>query len=116
MITGIGIDLCSIARLADALERTPGLRERLFHPSEQDLPANSLAARFAAKEALAKAVGNPSVLVWSEIEVTKDELGKPNFAFHGKTKLEIDKLNVRCLLSLSHELELATAMVVLEAL
>lgn len=116
MITGIGIDLCTIARLAEALERTPGLRERLFHPFEQDLPVNSLAARFAAKEALAKAIGNPSLLVWNEIAVTKDELGKPSFEFFGKTKAEIENLNVNCFLSLSHELELATAMVVLEAL
>jgi phosphopantetheinyl transferase (holo-ACP synthase) len=54
--------------------------------------------------------------VWNEIEVVKDDLGKPSFVFHGSTKLELEKLNVRCLLSLSHELELATAMVVLEAL
>lgn len=116
MITGIGIDLCSIPRLTEALERTPGLRARIFHRAEQDLPTNSLAARFAAKEALAKAIGNPKLLVWNEIEVVKDELGKPSFSFHGSTKLEIEKLNLRCLLSLSHELELATAMVVLEAL
>ena len=116
MITGIGIDLCSIPRLTEALDRTPNLRPRIFHESEQGLPANSLAARFAAKEALAKAVGDPKLLVWNEIEVVKDELGKPSFVFHGSTKLEIEKLNVRCLLSLSHELELATAMVVLEAL
>ena len=116
MITGIGIDLCSIPRLAESLARTPNLLPRLFHQSEQSLPINSLAARFAAKEALAKAIGNPKLLVWNEIEVVKDDLGKPSFVFHGSTKLELEKLNVRCLLSLSHELELATAMVVLEAL
>jgi len=116
LIAGIGIDLCSIARMAEALERTPALSARVFHPSEESLPINSLAGRFAAKEALAKAIGNPKLLVWNEIEVVKDELGKPSFVFHGKTKLEIEILNVRCLLSISHELELATAMVVLEAL
>jgi len=116
LITGIGIDLCSIPRLAEALERTPSLLSRLFHTSEQALPHNSLAARFAAKEALAKAIGNPALLVWNEIEVVKDELGKPSFVFHGQTKSAIDELKVSCHLSLSHELELATAMVVLEAL
>lgn len=116
MITGIGIDLCSIPRLAESLERTPNLRARIFHDAEQSLPINSLAARFAAKEALAKAIGNPKLLVWNEIEVVKDEHGKPEFVFHGQTKLELERLQVRCLLSLSHELELATAMVVLEAL
>jgi holo-[acyl-carrier protein] synthase len=116
LITGIGIDLCSIPRLAESLARTPNLLPRIFHESEQSLPINSLAARFAAKEALAKAIGNPKLLVWNEIEIVKDDLGKPSFVFHGNTKLELEKLNVRCLLSLSHELELATAMVVLEAL
>lgn len=102
--------------MAEALDRTPALRARVFHSSEHDLPINSLAARFAAKEALAKAIGNPKLLVWNEIEIVKDELGKPRFVFHGKTKTSIEELNVRCHLSLSHELELATAMVVLEAL
>lgn len=116
MITGIGIDLCSIPRMAEAIERTPNLKARLFHSSEQDLPVNSLAARFAAKEALAKAIGDPKRLVWNEIEVVKNELGKPSFRFHGETKKAIEELKVNCHLSLSHELELATAMVVLEAL
>lgn len=116
MITGIGTDLCSIPRLTEALSRTPGLRERLFHEGERDLPIKSLAARFAAKEALAKAIGNPSLLVWNEIQVVNDELGKPGFVFHGATANAIQGLQVRVMLSLSHEVELATAMVVMEAL
>lgn len=116
MITGIGTDLCSIPRLTEALDRTPGLRERLFHEREQGLAIKSLAARFAAKEALAKSVGNPKLLVWNEIEVVNDELGKPEFVFHGATANTMQGLGVRVLLSLSHEVELATAMVVMEAL
>lgn len=116
MITGIGIDLCSISRLTEALDSTPGLRARLFHAGEQGLSNKSLAARFAAKEALAKAVGNPSLLVWNEIEVINDDLGKPEFVFHGATAGAMQGQRVRVLLSLSHEVELATAMVVMEAL
>lgn len=116
MIAGVGIDLCSIPRLAEALERTPNLRSRVFHQNEHDLPVNSLAARFAAKEALAKAVGDPKLLSWNEIEVVKDSLGKPHFNFHGETLQRMQELNLRFHLSLSHELELATALVVLEAL
>jgi len=54
MIVGVGIDVVEIARLADALSRTQRLAIRLFTERERDLPPRSLAARFAAKEALAK--------------------------------------------------------------
>lgn len=116
MIYGIGTDLCSIERMRQSLERTPNLAQRIFHPNELDLPVNSLAARFAAKEALAKAIGNPKVLSWAEIEVSKDELGKPSFVLHGKTLESLTNLGIaRIHLSLSHELELASAMVVVES-
>lgn len=116
MIYGIGTDLCSIERMRQSLERTPNLAQRIFHPNEIDLPVNSLAARFAAKEALAKAVGNPKLLNWVEIEVSKDKLGKPSFVLHGKTLESLNSLGIsRIHLSLSHELELASAMVVVES-
>ena len=57
MIIGVGIDVVDIGRFGATLERTPALRERLFTPEERDLPLQSLAARFAAKEAVAKALG-----------------------------------------------------------
>jgi phosphopantetheine--protein transferase-like protein len=53
----MGTDLVEISRLEQALERTPTLRDRLFTPAEATLPVASLAARFAAKEALSKALG-----------------------------------------------------------
>ena len=56
-VIGVGIDVCDIERFGLSLERTPGLRERLFTPDEATRPLASLAARFAAKEALAKALG-----------------------------------------------------------
>ena len=64
MIIGIGIDVADISRFAAALERTPSMRERLFTPAERELHIQSLAARFAAKEAIAKALGAPGNLEW----------------------------------------------------
>ena len=59
MILGLGVDLVDVARFEATLRRTPGLGPRLFTDRERSLPARSLAARFAAKEALAKALGAP---------------------------------------------------------
>jgi holo-[acyl-carrier protein] synthase len=115
VIVGVGTDLCSISRLSEALSRTPALRERLFHSSEQALPNNSLAARFAAKEAIAKALGDPRLLNWNEIALSKDANGKPEFEFFGATKERLVALGYRYLVSISHEQELASAFVVVEA-
>ena len=73
MIVGLGTDLVEIARLERALERTPTLRERLFTPAEATLPVASLAARFAAKEALSKSLGAPAGLSWQDAEVVTDQ-------------------------------------------
>lgn len=116
MIIGVGVDLCSVQRLTGSLERTEALATRLFHPNELGKRAESLAARFAAKEALAKAIGDPRILSWSEIEIVQDELGKPSFVFHGATaKALADKGDWRFHLSLSHDAELAQAFVVVES-
>ena len=78
--------------------------------------AGTYAKRFAAKEALAKALGDPKLLSWSEIEIVKDELGKPSIQLHGQTKERVLALGISAIqLSLSHEQELAVAFVVLEA-
>ncbi|WP_323793718.1 4'-phosphopantetheinyl transferase superfamily protein, partial [Nocardioides sp.] len=53
-VIGVGIDVCDLGRFAESLARTPGLVERLFTPAEATCQPASLAARFAAKEALAK--------------------------------------------------------------
>ena len=116
MILGIGVDLCQISRLEDSLAKTPNLASRLFHDNEVNLQAQSLAGRFAAKEALAKAAGNPALLSWVEIEVTKAETGKPEFVFHGATKTNLEALGMKSsFLSISHDGGVAVAMVVLEA-
>ena len=116
MIFGIGTDLCSVERVVQSLGRTSGLAERLFHPGERELKPESLAARFAAKEALAKAIGDPRKLSWNEICVVKDESGQPHFEFSGDTAQRLAALgDLKFHLSLSHDAQLAQAMVVVES-
>ncbi|MEY4312591.1 MAG: hypothetical protein RLZZ319_100, partial [Actinomycetota bacterium] len=81
-IVGHGVDLVDVVRFADHLDRTPGLRERLFAPAEREFPLESLAARFAAKEALVKALGGSEGLSWVDIEIPRGD-GVPKFLFHG---------------------------------
>ena len=70
MIVGVGIDVVDIARFERALERTPGLATRLFTEREREgRGVASLAARFAAKESVAKALGAPGNLRWTDAEV-----------------------------------------------
>ena len=112
MIEGIGIDVVDIQRFAESLERTPNLKERLFTPAEAALPISSLAARFAAKEALAKALSTNKGLPWHDAEVINHESGKPDFLFRGEIAELIDGAKVH--LSLSHDAGIASAMVVVE--
>jgi holo-[acyl-carrier protein] synthase len=116
VIVGLGTDLVEIARLEQALERTPTLRDRLFTPSEATLPVASLAARFAAKEALAKALGAPEGLSWQEAEVVVEESGQPRFALQGTVADAVVRLGAdEVHLSLSHDGGFALAFVVLES-
>ena len=116
MIVGVGTDLVDVARLTTALDRTPTLRDRLFTPAEAGLPVESLAARFAAKEALAKALGAPGGLSWQDAEVVVDEGGAPGFDLRGTVAaLAAERGVARVHLSLSHDGGLALAFVVLES-
>ena len=113
-ILGVGTDLVPVARLEAALRRTPTLRQRLFTPAEADLPIESLAARFAAKEALSKALGAPAGLSWQDAEVP-DGGGAPAFTVRGSVASAMDSLGATGVhLSLSHDGGLALAFVVLE--
>ncbi|MEW9546770.1 holo-ACP synthase [Nonomuraea sp. NPDC050783] len=115
MILGIGVDVVDIARFERALERTPGLRERLFTEGERPLPAQSLAARFAAKEAVAKALGAPRGLEHQEAEVCRGELGRPELRVSGRVAEVAHELGVkRWHLSLSHDAGVAVAYVIAE--
>lgn len=115
MILGIGVDIVDIARFEAALARTPQLKERLFTEGERPLPTHSLAARFAAKEAVAKALGAPKGLGHLEAEVRCDELGKPELHITGKAADVAYGLGVkRWHLSLSHDAGVAVAYVIAE--
>jgi holo-[acyl-carrier protein] synthase len=115
VIVGIGIDVVDVERFVVTLERTPALRERVFTPAERALPPASLAARFAAKEALAKALGAPGGLQWHDCEVVKDGEGRPAFVLQGTVQKRAVSLRVATIhLSLSHDAGIASAMVIAE--
>jgi holo-[acyl-carrier protein] synthase len=115
VIIGIGVDVVSIDRFQQVLERTPTMRDRLFTDAEKVLPVGSLAGRFAAKEALAKALGAPAGLHWIHAEVVNDEHGKPSFLIHGSVAALAEELGVHSIhLSISHDGGIASAMVVAE--
>lgn len=114
-VLGIGVDVCEISRLEEMLLRTPGLVERLFSEDEARHRPASLAARFAAKEAFAKALGSPGGLVWRDCEVRKTPDGQPYFATRGTVAELAERLGVvRTHLSMSHDGGIATAFVVCE--
>lgn len=115
MIIGVGIDVCDVRRFAEAIERTPRMVQRLFTPAEAERPMASLAARFAAKEALAKALGAPAGMAWHDAEVQTDGNGRPFFVITGTVESRARELGVRSVhLSLSHDAGIASAMVVCE--
>ncbi len=115
MIVGVGIDVVDVARFERTLTRTPALRARLFTPVEQGRAVASLAARFAAKEALAKALGAPAGLHWGDAEVVSGADGRPHLALSGSVAARADSLGVAHVhVSLSHDAGIASAVVVLE--
>ena len=115
-VIGVGIDVVDIERFMGSLERTAGLRERLFTPEEAARPPASLAARFAAKEALAKALGAPVGMAWHDAEVESEASGRPRLTLRGSVEARAVELGVRAVhLSLSHDAGIASAVVVLES-
>ncbi len=112
MIHGVGIDVVNIVRFKQSLERTPGLEARLFTETERIKSIQSLAARFAAKEALVKALNAENGIVWHEAEVVNLEDGKPVFIFYSALAELVAGAHVH--LSISHDAGIATAIVVVE--
>jgi holo-[acyl-carrier protein] synthase len=112
-LAGIGIDLIEIDRFEHALARSPRLRERLFTPTELDYaegrarPAQHLAARFCAKEAVAKSLG---LAGWSfnDVEVVAGE--PPSVRLAGRAEERARHLGVSVLLSLTHDRHTAAAV------
>ena len=116
MILGVGIDVVDIARFGETLERTPAMRDRLFTETEQRRSLASLAARFAAKEALAKALGAPTGMGWLDAEVVNAPTGDPRLQMRGSVLARADELGVvHVHVSLSHDAGIASAVVVLES-
>jgi holo-[acyl-carrier protein] synthase len=112
MIDGVGIDVVDMNRFKQSLERTPGLALKLFTEVERSKSIQSLAARFAAKEALVKALNAENGILWNEVEVVNLESGKPVFVFYGAVAGLVGGANVH--LSISHDAGVATAIVILE--
>ncbi|RZK34496.1 MAG: holo-[acyl-carrier-protein] synthase [Hymenobacter sp.] len=123
MILGIGIDLIETARVAEKLGRSPGLRAKVFSPAEIAYcermadPAQHFAGRFAAKEALLKALGFGlnGYLDLCDATVENNELGAPFFNFAGELKNIVAERGVaRIHLSITHIQLAASAVVILE--
>ena len=112
MIHGVGIDVVDIDRFKQSLEGTPGLEQKLFTEAERIKSIQSLAARFAAKEALIKALNAENRIPWQEVEIVNLEGGKPVFNFYGAVADQIESANVH--LSISHDTGIATAIVIVE--
>jgi len=123
-VVGLGVDAVEIGRLRAALERTPTLLQRLFTEREQascvtrcgDYRMGGLAARFAAKEAVAKALGTGiRGFAFRDVEVLTDATGRPTVTLHGGAAQAATAAGVaRVHVSLSHSHDLAVANAVAE--
>ena len=122
MIIGMGCDLVEVARIKKAIEN-PRFVEKVYTQAEIDYcqkrgkqQALSFAARFAAKEAAAKALGTGFRSAnMRDVEITNDELGKPTLKFTGSFQTRAKELGCKCLhVSLSHTKEYGLAQVILE--
>ncbi|MET4780516.1 holo-ACP synthase [Glaciihabitans sp. UYNi722] len=120
MIIGIGVDVVDLARFTRAAERTPGLLTRLFAESEQldgdvKRPLPSMAARFAAKEALIKAIGDSTGVRWHDMAIVSDGLRNPSFeVYNSLAGIVADRGISSIHLSMSHDAGVAIAYVVAE--
>ncbi|MDP1984002.1 MAG: holo-ACP synthase [Sulfuritalea sp.] len=123
MIHGIGTDIVAVKRMADYWQRhgERGL-EKMLAPEEREAcrasldPARFLAKRFAAKEALGKALGTGvrAPVLLPDIAVTHDELGKPSFGYSPKLAAHLAERGLTAHLSISDEQDYAVAFVILE--
>ncbi|MBM4119970.1 MAG: holo-ACP synthase [Nitrospira sp.] len=123
MIVGIGLDLVKIDRVRTIADRWKArFLDRLYTPTERRAcmkkasPYASLAGRFAAKEALLKAlgIGWADGVRWRDIEVLNDRSGRPRATVSGRVKTLMTRAGVTDIqLSLSHDTDYAVAQVVL---
>ena len=123
MILGVGVDLTPVSRMEKAMAAHPErLEARLFTDGERAYcrakasAAQHFAARFAAKEALLKALHVPEGLRWHELEVVNDGEGAPTFRLSGNAAAAAQKLGVNKVhLSITHADDSAMAFVVAES-
>lgn len=120
-ILGLGVDVVPVDRFAAVLGRRPALAERLFTERERTTPsgvartAESLAARFAAKEAVAKALGAGGGMHWTDAEIVVDDAGNPSLVVRGTIAERARQRGVtRWHVSLSHDGGIASATVIAE--
>ncbi len=118
-IGGLGVDICEIDRMERALARHPTLSERVFTAEERAYcdgkarPAESYAARFAAREAVIKALGGYRGKRWQDISVSRHPSGAPSIVLAGNAKVRADAMGIsRVLITFTHERALAVAMAV----
>ncbi|MEY4347869.1 MAG: hypothetical protein RIS43_288 [Actinomycetota bacterium] len=122
MIVGIGVDVVEIARFESLMERQPTFINRILTDSEihhrdgSRRSVASLAARFAAKEAVAKSLGGPAGLSWHDVVVITDESGKPSLDITGSVLAMANALHVtRWHISLTHDGGHSIAYVIAES-
>lgn len=123
MIVGVGTDIIEIDRIEKALERTPRFLEKTFTKNEiklfksKSMKIETIAGNFAAKEAISKAIGTGfRGFNFNDIEVIRDELGKPKANLSDKVLKVIGKENIILHISISHNKGQAIAFVVMEVL
>jgi holo-[acyl-carrier protein] synthase len=116
MIIGVGVDTVQLSRFEAKLTETPRLKDRLFLDIETvDASIQTLAGRFAAKEAVIKALAGDPGLEWHGIEVGKESTGKPVIWLHGSTAKVALRAGIRKFhVSISHDGDQAVAFVVAE--
>ncbi|HZX41137.1 MAG TPA: holo-ACP synthase [Myxococcaceae bacterium] len=123
-MVGLGMDVCSVERIARVLHGPNGarFRERVYTPTEiatcdgRTDAATAYAARFAAKEALVKALGAPAGIRWRDMEVVRGPNGAPAFELSGVAAREVSARRSRVLLTLTHDAGVAAATVVLDSI
>ena len=123
MVSGVGIDMIEVERVEKSIGKGNGFREYIFSQHEIDYCEDKTnkfehyAARFAAKEAFFKALGTGWLdgTFFNEVQITNNEVGKPEISLLGGTAETISRMNlVNISVSLSHIKTMATAIVIIE--
>lgn len=127
MTVGLGVDIVEIARMRRVMERTPSFAAKVFTEAERayceskENPTTHYAARFAAKEAVCKALGT-GILVdgmrMTDVEVVRDSRGKPTVALHGQAAARAKDqgvLDIPLSLTYTHSVAVANAVAITEA-